>query len=312
MQGELRQRAVFDSSAEPDPVLDKPLKWADKKDRAYKERCLRRWNIAAGSVHAASFIAVIVMTVIYFSVSVRVELTTDFRVYDELSVAPETAGNFTTVLESRWFYPVILVDLPFPLITSLFHLVLALSPYFSRRYNQLVFEEGRNPYRWLEYGITASLMTIVILQLSGATNVFLILMVGVVMNVALQFTGYAAENENVATLKGAKVKWDSIIAGFVIFAAQWAVIMSYFFTAVVSPRPPDADGVPWFVYTIIIGLFFQFAIFGFLLVLRYWGKFKFFASAYGTEIGFIILSLTSKLFLTWNLLIGIALGQTTS
>lgn len=156
------------------------------------------------------------------------------------------------------------------------------------------------------------------MQLSGITNIFLLVIVGIVCNVALQAQGHFMELLNAPpqekSNKNKNIGWTPTLSGWLIFMGQWSVIFSYFFKALASPRPPTAEQVPWFVYTIVIGLFFQFALFGFVQLLRYARFAKtwfggFFSSNYGYEMSFIILSLTSKVFLVLNLLIGIATNQ---
>lgn len=266
-------------------------------------RLIRKYNQFAAGLHFVSFVAALALSIIYAGSSVQTELTTDFKVFDANSTAPDRAGNFTATVESLAFYNVIWVDLPFPILTALSHFIIAEVPIVLKYYNYWLLEQGRGPLRWLEYGITASLMTWVILSLSGVTNIFTLIGIGVVFNVVLQWTGYEMENRNMLKnrRRPQKIDWGPMIIGWLIFLWQWAVIAAYFFAGVTS-----SDEVPWFVYSIIIGLFFQFALFGALLVARYALKEdSFFASPYGNEIGYITLSVTSKLFLTWNLLIGI-------
>jgi len=86
---------------------------------------------------------------------------------------------------------------------------------------------------------------------------------------------------------------------------QWVVVLTYFFSALTSPRPTGAEAVPVFVYVIILGLLFQFSLFGLVMVAHYCGFPKFMVSTYNNELAYIILSFVSKFFLTWVFLIGI-------
>lgn len=233
----------------------------DYDNRSPKERRLLTLNKVAGFLHLVSFCAACVVTGVFLTQSYQTQLTTDFRRYNE-SVpvgAPETAGNFTSTLDNRGYYRLVWVDLPFPLITALFHLMIGFGPGLlssvQDQYLRDVMSNKGNYLRWLEYSITASLMTWVILQLSGVTNVFLLIMAGPVANIALQCQGYLQEKFRTRS-------YVPTIVGWLIFSAQWAVILSYFFVAITSERPPDAPNVPWFVYSIVIGLFVQFIFFG--------------------------------------------------
>jgi len=284
-------------------------------------RILYRLNIAAFILHMLTFLVALVVSIVFAKQSFQTELTSDFRGYSLTPLGPPEAGPFATVLRSLGYYQLIWVNLPFPLITAIFHLVVAFE--LRPQYNQWLFKEGRNPLRWLEYSMTASLMTWTILQLSGVTNVFLLVTLGIVANVVLQLHGYLMEVLNpkvtkaTSTAAAAAVNWLPMLSGWFLFLGQWSVIFAYFFSALASPRPPTAAQVPWFVYSIVIGLFFQFALFGLVQILYYaefaksWFK-GFFASPFGYEVCYIVLSLTSKVFLTVNLLVGIATNQMSS
>jgi hypothetical protein len=262
-----------------------------------KKNILINLNIAAFALHLVSFIAALAVTIVYASQSFQTEITQDFRRYDVNSTSPSVGGSFSTRIESRGYYQLVWVDLPFPIITSLFHAFIAF--YFRETYLGWIERNEGNPLRWIEYSITASLMTWVILQLSGVTNVFLLIVCGPVANILLQAQGFLQEK-----LRGKT--WLPTMLGWLIFAIQWTVILSYFFTAISSERPENVQQVPWFVYSIIIGLLFLFAAFG-LVQLTHLTKWPaFMKSAYAQDIAYLVLSLTAKLFLTWNLLIGIA------
>jgi hypothetical protein len=264
-----------------------------------KERVLWWLNAVACVLHACSFIAALAVSIVFASQSFRTEITSDFRRYD--ANATGDVGPFSSELRTLSTYPLIWVDLPFPLITAIFHGVIAFSPVVWKYYKESVFEEGGNPLRWIEYSITASLMIWVIMQLSGITNLFILLVVGIFGNIALQWQGYLQER-----MKGRS--WVPTAVGWLIFLGQWIIILAYFFTAITSPRPADVQRVPWFVYSIVIGLFFLFSTFGLIQLAYMAGWPRFMKTAYAQEIAYLVMSFTAKLFLTWNLLIGIAVN----
>lgn len=266
--------------------IDVPIYVNDKNE---KQLTLWYLNVAASVIHCCSFIAALIMSIVYAPQSFQAELTTDFRYHNGFT--------FQTQLQSLGSYSLIWVDLPFPAVTAIFHAVIAFSPsvwtYYVERILTVKTRTSPSILRWLEYSITASLMTWVILQLAGVTNILTLIVVGVLANIALQWQGYLQEH-----LK--RKSWVPTIIGWIIFTGQWIIILTYFFNTISS------SGAPWFVYTIVIGLFVMFLIFG-LIQLTHMMKWPaFMASSYAQEIAYLIMSLTSKLFLTWNLLIGIA------
>ena len=287
----------------------------DVGDDQYTEenvKLLRKCNLAAGILHGISFAAALTLVLVFSSQSVFTELRTDYRVYGANATVstggtqPDAAGPFEVLCASLGFYRLSWIIIAFPAITSIFHLVIASVDSVNLSYSVAALREGRNPIRWYEYAITASLMVWVIAQLSGVTNVYMLTIL-VLMNVALQFQGYIMETVNVGRKRNVDngFFWSPTVIGFILFAAQWLPIFAYFFAAITSERPPDADSVPWFVYSIVFGLFFQFLLFGLLMTAHYAGYPKWFSSHYNNEIAYVTLSFTSKLFLDWNLLIGI-------
>lgn len=215
-----------------------------------------------------------------------------------------------------------------PAVTAAFHLSQA-SPLSFKDY-----QNGLNRIRWLEYCITASLMTFLIANLSGLVNFWLLLVVAIIGNIALQSTGYMFERANRPKLVryfGEKVEkgheehktgflwlredfvenekevfWGWFIAGCFIFVAQWAVITTAF---VVAVSKAGSDNVPWFVWSIFFSMFFFFLSFALVMLFRALAvkvcTIDFYeVSTY--ETAYIVLSLTSKLSLDWIVFIGIA------
>lgn len=225
-----------------------------------KARRLVQINKVAFWLHFASFIGAFILSIIYANRSYLTEIS-----------AFELVGR----------YPVVWVDLPFPLITAIFHGAIGYIPSVRSNYLKNVFQFRVNPLRWIEYSITASLMTWVIFQLSGVSNVFLLIMGGIVANIVLQFMGHLIERQvRLATL-----------LGWFIFISQWSTIIAYYI------HNAGTVGVPWFVHVLVLGLFIMFSAFGLvqLCIKDY----------YKQEIGFLSLSFVAKVFLTWILWIAI-------
>ena len=270
---------------------------------------LRRCNLAAAIFHAISFIGAIIVGVIFLSGSAQTALTTDFTVYDAAAPGPVEAGPFSQQLRVLGYYQLIwLVEFE-PLITCIFHAVIAGVPAVNEWYTRNTLVQGRNPIRWVEYSITASLMIWVIAQLSGLTNVVTLVLL-VLGNIAMQFCGYLMEEMNLEPrlLKGKAVRWGATGVGWLLFVQQWTPVITYFFSAILSDRPPTVEAVPTFVYFVIFGLLLQFALFG-LVQLGHYAGVGFLRSTKNYEYAMVALSFISKAFLTWTLLIGIATNQ---
>lgn len=318
---------------------------------------LKKYNLAALCVHGLSFLGQIVLTILYstiYSVDFFSVLTTDFLIYDP------TKGGFFVNLVSLKNYNPLWVLVWFPLITCLFH-SLVITKFFYPRYVYSVVILGMNPLRWVEYSITAGLMTWVIAIQSGVTNVIILtLLIGgnITMNLlglyhervnsskdVISFTDFKQvmktasfqNNPNYQTDKYTalfeiqKTDWFGVVLGFFEFFKIWLVILLYFFFAVAS----RASEVPWFVWTTALGLFFMFAQFGILMVAHFvardWiykygsdqeavkylsqnlteqistkrGLYYLIGNRVTYEISYLLLSLTTKLFLSWIVGIGV-------
>ena len=296
-----------DDSVINEYTTSEPKKYAqtlmDTSLNRQRAKNLRTCNIAAAILHMASFIGALVLVILYASQSLQTELTTDFRTYNGV--------NFVTTIRSITKYQIAWIELPFPLITSLFHFIIAFSEGVRAQYSFNAIINETNWLRWFEYSITASFMTWVIMQLSGITNILTLVFAGVLSNVALQIQGYTMELLNTPAkrrMRGGRVNWAPTIAGWFIFIGQWTIIITYFLSSVIS----NPDDIPIFVYLIVFVLFFQFSLFGFLQALHYSRWPRFLASGYGVELAYVTLSFVSKLSLDWILIAGILINAPSS
>jgi hypothetical protein len=263
-------------------------------------------HLAAFFLHFISTLALALFFLFADTTPLKGRLTSDVTVR-------ESNGTVTTTLKTldKAEYEMSNVLIFMPFITSVFHfiqwcLLHTRSDWFIREIKQ-----GVNILRWIEYSITASLMTFLIAQLSGITNVYLVFSVGVVLNIALQAQGYhfeiAMRFENTKKIKDENTTlntnrfqmWIPLIIGFIIFFFQWSIIACYFY------RTVQASGdVPDFVtaiFYLMLILFTLFAIPPFLFARKWFG-----IDWVGYEIFFIVLSFVSKFVLDWTIAGGIS------
>ena len=278
------------------------------------KRSLRNCNIAAAIFHLISFGAALAVTLVFLEGSAQVALTTDFLAYDANATvsnggtAPDQAGPFSQVCRVLGYYQIIWVLEFEPLITAIFHAVIAGVPAVNEYYSRNVLLAGRNPIRWAEYSITATMMIWVIAQVSGITNVVWLVVLAL-SNVALQYTGYVMEDMNLEPRKEKPVRWVGTVLGWLLFVAQWVPVFTYFFAVITSDRPPTAEMVPVFVYLVVFGLFFLFSLFGLVVTLHYLGWPRWLAPLINYERAMVTLSFVAKFALTWIILIGVATNQ---
>jgi hypothetical protein len=111
----------------------------------------------------------------------------------------------------------------FAWITAAFHLLLATR--WSERYLTWVFQEQRQPARWAEYSITASVMTCVVASLCGVqdANTQLGLFM---MTAATMLVGYSIETAPSKATGLSPEQWGWFAFGMALFVATWTIILT--------------------------------------------------------------------------------------
>jgi hypothetical protein len=169
-------------------------------------------------------------------------------------------------------------------VSALFHLLIA-SVLFHTYTEEL--RRGQNRLRWIEYSLSASLMVVLIAQLTGISDVgALIALFGV--NAAMILFGWLMETTNP---RSEPISWTPFTFGCVAGAVPWVAIGVYLIG-------PGGD-VPGFVYGIFISLFVFFNCFALNQFLQYrqigpWRNYLFGERVY------VLLSLIAKSALAWQ------------
>lgn len=168
------------------------------------------------------------------------------------------------------------------IVTSLAHVFYSM----WGRYDGMTMA-GTNPMRYAEYGVSATLMTLVIASFSGVRDVTGLLLLAV-MTVVLMGLGAVVEK---TASKGGTQSWPVLGGAWLLFAGVWAAII-YSFISTVSDSEEAPDWLPAIVF-FEMGIF---ALFG-LLSLAYVYKWNVFGNFATVEKGFLVLSFTAKAFL---------------
>lgn len=245
-------------------------------------RALRRWNYSSAGLHLASFVAQLVVIIIYRNSLVQVPVSIRIGASDVL----------LGCVAVPW------VLLAFAPLTAAFHLIGAMK---SRL--QSVLSNDRDGLRWTEYSITAGLMTVSIALVSGVWDLNVLLVIAL-LNVAVQQLGYDIEvafNANMRSLAWRLFAWSSLV-----YVAEWYFIFYYFFNAVSTA----GTALPWFVYTVVFTLFFLNDGFPAVVVLHNVSVKP--LARFGIDltkprtyaIAFMVLSFVAKFVLNWFVLLG--------
>lgn len=238
---------------------------------------LRAFNVAMGAVHAAQGVAVLA-------------LSTDFSLPVTATFLQGPPGIDPPAL-TEWFDlqlgPAVAA---FLFISAAAHWLIASPGIYGWYLANL--GRGRNYARWIEYSLSASLMIVLIAMLSGISDAAaLVALFGV--NASMILFGLLMEH----TEQPGKADWLPFWFGSIAGIVPWIAIGIYFVSPGTDATPPG------FVVAIFVSLFLFFNSFALNMALQYarigpWRDYLFGERAY------IVLSLTSKSALAWQVFAG--------
>jgi len=185
---------------------------------------------------------------------------------------------------------------------------------------------GRNPFRWIEYSISASIMLVLISLLAGVSEVTALIN-GFGLNSAMILFGLVQEQVNPRYLEDERVNWWPFVFGSIVGIVPWIAIAvqlgltqtycldnvaqttySVFTTttaagATTTPAAAGRQCVPPFVFGVFGSLFVCFMSFALNMLLQYLkaGKWK---QPHFAEYVYLVLSLLAKSLLAWQVYAG--------
>ena len=245
---------------------------------------LRRWNLGLTVLHGAQAIAVLVL-----ATSFAITVTAQYP-----SGPPGTATSAPEALFAVGIGPAIAVFLA---LAALDHLLTA--TVFRARY-EADLRAGVNRFRWIEYSFSATIMMILIGFYNGLTGITeVVLLCGA--NVAMILFGWLQElmNPPDRTRTTMLPFWFGCIAG----AAPWVAIL----INVIGASDESGNGVPGFVYGIVVSLFVFFMSFAVNQWLQYRRIGRWADYGYGEKV-YLVLSLVAKSALAWQIFGGSLAG----
>jgi hypothetical protein len=246
---------------------------------------LRPANLVVGLVHLAQVIAIFA-------------LSNDFTLPITAGFLAGPPGGEFTARETVWDVPIGPAVGLFLLLAAIDHLLMAAPRVWSWYRDNL--RRGINYARWWEYSVSASVMIVLIALVTGVSDVGAIVAIFGV-NAAMILFGLVMERVNPDR---ERVDWWPFVFGCVAGAVPWLVIAYQVYGA--ADRATDGS-VPTFVYGIIVSLFVLFNSFAVNMVLQYrrvgpWRDYLF------GEWAYIVLSLTAKTALAWQIFANTLIG----
>ena len=246
---------------------------ADTRGRSSSLARLRPYNLVAGSLHLAQAVAIVLLAN-DFSLPVGATYMTG-------PPSPNVGSQAVTLFNFRFAWAIA----AFFGLSALAHFGVA-GPGWSSYQAQLL--KSRNPYRWLEYSLSASIMIVLIALLVGIKDIAaLVALVGV--NASMIGFGWMQERYEAPGLALGPF-WIGCVSGSV----PWIAIAIYLVG-------PGADQhAPGFVYGIFFSLFVLFNCFAVNQWLQYKRVGKWDDYLIG-ERAYITLSLVAKSLLAWQI-----------
>lgn len=243
---------------------------------------LRMFNVLMAVLHVGQGVGILLL-----ADDTTFPITTSFLVFDEQAARLTPEPN--TIFDLR-LAPLVAA---FLFISAIAHTLVSLPRIFDwyvRKLNDTI-----NYVRWWEYAFSASIMICIIGILAGVYDLGSLLLLFSI-NAVMILTGLVLEIHN---RPGGTVNWTAFNIGTFAGLVPWVVIGLYLW----GPGTEGAGEAPTFVYAIFFSLLAWFSLFPLNMWLQYkrigpWRDYVF------GEYGYIVLSLTAKSLLAWQVFAG--------
>lgn len=239
---------------------------------------LTRWHLAAAifmTIQVAAFIAIPLSTTIPQTVGFPNRAT---------QRGPVSAPSVTAVYDLS----VKGLIIAFVALAAIDHWICALIGFCKpATFDKYVHDYQANPFRWIEYSVSASLMSVLLAGLCGIYDIHLLFLIGCLTGIC-NLTGLVVEFMPKSEKKTA---FGVYMIGWIALIVSWLPPLCYFFKAV------KTGNIPGFVVAAYALTAVCYIAFGLNYHLHWFsGKYDFAKS----EIIYIVLSFTAKSFLAWD------------
>lgn len=270
---------------------------------------LSKWNYAASVVHGVAAIAAGTMLK---TKSVRQVQMTRIK-FDDSAPTSDSRVDIPVVLENTEIIDLKYIVVGFFSITSIAHLLYATDFFGKGWYSKQVLGFGWNPFRWIEYSLSAGLMVYLISAVSGTKDQVSAVSAALITP-GLMINGFTTERElrqnelhRWSIGKGHKPEVDpfivasNLVPAWFLFGVKWYIILSNYSKLVKEAKDAGKPLDPSVTFMVFSQLFF-FALFG---IIQTYQVYRWTTSKKGREEpafiqyekAYIVLSAVAKLFL---------------
>lgn len=215
------------------------------------------------------------LTLLIFSFFYR-DRNFDFELY---------AGGDTYSIGSKWL---VWMAVAFLAITSAFHLWYAID--WKNMYSRSA-HAGKQSTRWLEYGITATIMAVIVAIISGIKDVYTLAVLAA-LTVGIMSTGLWFEN--IFGVESKLMMAIPLIIGFGLLFVYATIVFFGWRDEKTRIETEESEKLPSWITWVVLGTLAFFGSFGIVPVIRY---FKSSLNPIWFEYIYLALSAISKLYL---------------
>lgn len=244
-------------------------------------------------------VAALVVLIGVGRLSLRIPLDQRYIIFDEDMNTTKDTAHLANL-------PVAWVLFAMCTLTAISHGISILPGIFDTYY--ALGEAGFNAFVWVEYSLTSTLMALVLLLLTGVSELSSALPLAAFLGFTNLLGGLVPEYIQYCTPQrrpSFQTTWLPFVICGLMSLMPWVTILAYFWSSVVA----SSASVPLWLWFSFIGTFFQFNSFGFVFFAQRvtetngtkWAKNK----PYVWMIAYAALSLSSKMFLTWFFIGGV-------
>jgi len=257
---------------------------------AGRSTSLVRWNRLLAALHAAQFVAMLVVssTAVVFAPIVP-------------TIRPILEnGRFVGAEPSE----VVLFSVPLAWWIASFFAMSAIAHFLAgwplRGRYEAWLARGMNPMRWVEYAFSSTVMIVAIAWLSFIRDVPALVAIAAA-NVAMNLFGWSMEAANEG--RHDRPDWKHYIFGCIAGIAPWIGIVSILAAYGLQADLPEGAGIPVFVYVIVASLFVSFNVFAITMVLQF-KRIGAWRDYLVGEKTYMVMSLVAKSLLAWQVFSG--------
>lgn len=264
-----------------DSTSEKNMKTVGKGANAFDKQIaqiivsqLRNANIAALIVTTVAWAVTFIILLVYHFGSkdhrLISDITQNFRRFggtDSLSLGQFIHDPSTFV---RSGYAILIPALVFCFIPALFHLIIVVSRGTFEWYIAYAVNNSYNSLRWMQYALSYGMISWIVFQFSGVTDVILLCFM-VFVKICIYATLWIHETIN-QKRRGKTINWEPLSLAIILFSLLGAITIPYFLVQMCSAPSPILSNTPWFMWFFVGGALLSCLIGGFIVLTHYAGR----------------------------------------